>query len=294
MLPVHTETLILPFGAKINEIICEVEKVESRVLSGKILPAPEPQIKSLIEISTEPEIEETIYNSDELFPDNWFCYNVGVGLDKNMEHKTLVTINAYPVRYSPGTDTVYFTEIIDFKITYEDSNGDPFPANSAYDLVIIAPEEFSSDLQILVDHKISVGLNTILKTTEDIYDEYDYRDAPEEIKYFIKDALEDWDVKYVLLVGGLKSLIWANAKEDINYGIKDWRLPVRYTNLKQYEPGLLCDLYYADIYKEGGVFDDWDSDGDGKFAEYGAFADKLELKSYTISSMIHQKKKKYQ
>ncbi len=277
MLPVYTETLILPFGAKVNDVLCEVENVESRVLTGKVLPAPEPQIENLVEISTESKVDESIYNSDELFPDNWFSYNVGVGLDKYMEHKTLVTINAYPVRYSPGADTVYYAENIDLKVTYEEPNGDPFPANSAYELVIIAPEEFSSDLQNLVDHKISFGISTILKTTEEIYDEYDYRDAPEEIKYFIKDALEDWNTKYVLLVGGLKSLIWAEPKEDINYGVKDWRLPVRYTNLKQYEPGLLCDLYYADIYKEGGVFDDWDSDGDGKFAEFGAFADKLDL-----------------
>jgi acyl-CoA synthetase (AMP-forming)/AMP-acid ligase II len=71
-----------------------------------------------------------------------------------------------------------------------------------------------------------------------------------------KDALETWGVKYVLLVGGLKSLIWGNPRENINYGAKDWRVPVRYANLLDNDPGgYISDLYYADIYKQGGVFD---------------------------------------
>ncbi|MCD6573047.1 MAG: peptidase C25, partial [Thermoplasmata archaeon] len=44
--------------------------------------------------------------------------------------------------------------------------------------------------------------------------------------------------------------------------------PVRYSNLVAGEPGYPCDLYYADIYKEGGEFDDWDSNGNGIFAEW--------------------------
>jgi hypothetical protein len=35
-----------------------------------------------------------------------------------------------------------------------------------------------------------------------------------------------------------------------------------------YDPGFISDLYYADIYKEGAVFDDWDSSGDGIFAKW--------------------------
>jgi len=84
----------------------------------------------------------------------------------------------------------------------------------------------------------------------------------------------------VLLVGGLKSWIWANPKENTNYGSKGWRLPVRYANLIDFEPGIISDLYYADIYKEGGVFDSWDSNNDGIFAYKkgsGLKNDKLDL-----------------
>ncbi|NIM97229.1 MAG: hypothetical protein GTO24_03805, partial [candidate division Zixibacteria bacterium] len=60
----------------------------------------------------------------------------------------------------------------------------------------------SEELQPLIAHKNSRGVQTVLKTTEEIYAEYVGRDEPEKIKYFIKDAIETWGVDYVLLVGG--------------------------------------------------------------------------------------------
>jgi len=137
--------------------------------------------------------------------------------------------------------------------------GSSLNLSDSYDLVIIAPKEFSRLLSPLVKHKNSVGVKTILKTTEDIYREYDGRDKPEQIKYFIKDALENWTIKYVLLVGGIKS------------GRQTWYLPVRYSNLddrQDWDVRYISDLYYADIYNEGGEFDDWDSNGNGIFAEW--------------------------
>jgi len=134
--------------------------------------------------------------------------------------------------------------------------------SDSYDLVIITPKEFSRLLSPLVKHKNSIGIKTILNTTEEIYKQYDGRDKPEQIKYFIKDALERWGIKYVLLVGGMKS------------GRQSWYLPVRYSNLddrQDWDVRYISDLYYADIYKyEDGklVFDDWDSNGNNVFAEW--------------------------
>ncbi|MCD6480866.1 MAG: peptidase C25, partial [Thermoplasmata archaeon] len=118
------------------------------------------------------------------------------------------------------------------------------------------------------------GIPTILKTTDEIYAAYDGRDEPEKIKYAIKDAIEEYGIKYVLLVGGLKSKIYAKPKDNVNAGVKGWYVPVRYSNCRYWEgddPGFITDLYYADIYKyEDGnvVFDDWDSNGNGIFAEF--------------------------
>jgi len=283
MLPTHTETIILPFGAKKINVEYDVRKIETVLLSEKVLPAPQriildAQVNS--DTPLEPVMDETVYGSKEYFPENWFSYNIGVGLDKNNQHKTLLTINTYPVRYSPTTNTIEYVKNIDIKVSYEEPNSNPFPTLNTYDLVIITPPEFTSDLQNLVDHKNNIGVKTMMKTTDEIYTQYNGVDKPEKIKYFIKDSLETWGITYVLLVGGLKSWIWANPKENTNYGSKGWRLPVRYANMIDFEPGIISDLYYADIYKQGGVFDNWDSNSDGIFAYHkgsGLKNDKLDL-----------------
>lgn len=136
-----------------------------------------------------------------------------------------------------------------------------------YDLVIIGPSCFSSEIEPLIVHKNSHNVQTFFKTTEEIISEYSGRDDAEEMKYFIKDAIEQWDIKYVLLIGGMKLF---SSK---------WFVPVRYSNL---DDGFgheifLTDLYFADIYNETGEFDDWDSNGNGIFAEWGFNGDKLDL-----------------
>ena len=269
---------------KLSNIECEAQNIETMVLTKKIYPAPQRIIIDTIVSSSESIIDEEVYNSNELFPENWFSYDVSVGLDNNNEHKTLLTIITYPIRYNPITNTGEYAKNINLKIEYNDPGSDPFPETSTYDLVIIAPSEFTSDLQKLVDHKNSINVKTIIKTTDEIYSQYTGVDKPEQIKYFIKDSLETWGVKYVLLVGGLKSLIWANPRENTNYGAKDWRVPVRYSNLLDSEPGYISDLYYADIYKKDNnnesVFDNWDSNGDGIIAYHKGPStknDKLDL-----------------
>jgi hypothetical protein len=77
------------------------------------------------------------------------------------------------------------------------------------------------------------------------------RDNPERIKYFIKNAVEQWDVQYVMLVGG-KTMT-----------------PVRYVDLHsaQGEFHYISDLYYADLYNDTGGFCSWDSNGNNLFGE---------------------------
>jgi len=142
-------------------------------------------------------------------------------------------------------------------------------SKGTYDMVIIAPKIFSGTLQKLIDFKNSHGINTTLKTTEDIYKEYNGTDKPEQIKYFIKYALDTWHIKYVLLVGGMKSYIFGAAQDDANQGSKNWWVPVRYSNLNDgYETGYITDLYYADIYDSHGNFSSWDSNHNGIFGEW--------------------------
>lgn len=131
-------------------------------------------------------------------------------------------------------------------------------SSDEYDMVIIAPEKFSNALQQLIDHKNSVGIQTFLKTTEDIYSTYDGRDKPEQIKYCIKDMIETYDIEYVLLIGG-----------RIGQSFQ-WFIPPRYSHVDDgfMHREFLSDLYYADVYNEQKEFEDWDSNGNNIFSEW--------------------------
>ena len=127
-----------------------------------------------------------------------------------------------------------------------------------YDMVIIAPDTFSASIQPLITHKNNHGVKTFLKTTEEIYTEYNGCDAAEEIKLYIRDAIESNHIKYVLLFGGRQG-----------QGSK-WYVPYRFSNVDDgfIHKQFLSDLYFADIYNENGDFEDWDSNGNGIFAEW--------------------------
>ena len=84
-------------------------------------------------------------------------------------------------------------------------------------------------------------------------------DNQEQIKYFIKRSIEEWKIKYVLLVGGMK-------KQS-----GEWHLPVRYINLDDkggLENKYISDLYYADIYDSNGNFSSWDTNNNHIFGEW--------------------------
>jgi len=289
MLPRVLKTFELPFGVTNIKIEAEPSDIQELKISKEIEPAPAP-----LPLTPRPDSiirsnkDETVYNSDDLYPHAWYSYHVGCGLNGDGERVTHLTVNIFPLRYRPATGKISAAKNVNIKISYENPDIDIFPQTNAYDLVIISPSEFSTELERLVAHKNTFGMNTTLKTTEEIYNEFSGVDKPEQIKYFIKDAIETWGIKYVLLFGGLKSIIYAKAKDDQNHGAKGWHLPVRYSNF-QYdgaesynftsgEPGYISDLYYADIYKEGGIFDDWDSNENGIFAEWaGDVRDELDL-----------------
>ena len=130
-----------------------------------------------------------------------------------------------------------------------------FLSNNKVNMVIITPEIFAPELDSLIEHKTSFGINTTIKTTENIYIEYKGRDNIEKIKYFIKDAIENHNISYVLIIG------------DID------KVPIRTTGLSWDYFGniavenVITDLYYADIYNSDGTFSNWDTNNDGIYSE---------------------------
>ena len=274
ILPKIVKTFEIPFGATNIEIKVTPLEISQQTIKKQIQPCPAPMpllnVKSFAKkykmVSTR---DNQVYQSKNPYPSDWYHYNIGVGVNEDFEHVTFVTVHFYPLRYIPAENRIIYAEKADVNISYTPPEENLFSTTSTYDLVVIAPSKFEDALQPLIDHKNNHGVKTVLKTTEEIYDEYPGVDKPERIKYFIKDALEQWNIKYVLLVGGLKSKVYGRPRDNKNCGSRDWYVPVRYSNLRvNGDPGYPTDLYYADVYKIGGEFESWDSDGDGVFAEW--------------------------
>ncbi|HEC82069.1 MAG TPA: hypothetical protein ENI42_06580, partial [Thermoplasmatales archaeon] len=122
-------------------------------------------------------------------------------------------------------------------------------------MVIIAPKKYSKPLKPLIQHKNAHGIKTKFYSLQSISTLFNGRDLQEKIKHFIKFALENWQTKYVLLVG------------DVN------EIPVRYLWNEDYGRFVFpdryySDLYYADIFDKHGNYVSWDSNNNNKFGEW--------------------------
>jgi Peptidase family C25 len=120
---------------------------------------------------------------------------------------------------------------------------------------IVAPERFHAELKEYIEHKQKllstelVSLEATLKATAGV-------DDPERLKRFLYEAWRKRNLKYVLLVG------------DVDV------LPVRYMVLDRVTAAAFdyafypSDLYYSDLAKQDGSFDDWNAQKDGFHAQY--------------------------
>ena len=144
--------------------------------------------------------------------------------------------------------------------TVQTRNKQKIPFEETYDLLIIAPEEFIDELQPLLIHKNSVGMNTTLVSLKTILSSEqtsDGTDEAEKMKYYINYAFENNNISYVLLVGGKK------GQSD------EWYLPVRYVQMDNgWESKYMSDLYFADILDVNKSFSSWDSDNDNIYGEW--------------------------
>lgn len=271
VIPASILTFELPFGSIIQDISVDHSDPETIPLSGT-LPIGRYNYDTLF--SNERSLNDVV-SLDEIYPEDWVTSHTGGGLS-GKEHTTFLTIRMYPVRYDGSMHELLFVQTINITVTYEEPTTPLIQDNDVYDLLIIAPEKFLSDLEPLVIHKNNNGVKTKLVSTATVYDEmfWNGRDEQEKIKYFIKNAIETWGIRHVLLVGGL------DGQTD------QWSLPVRYSHVvppdeQEYaEQSFLSDLYYADIYDGIGGFSSWDSNDDDQFAVWNeVYKDEMDLYS---------------
>lgn len=244
MLPYEIKEYEFPFGTTIKNIEVRIAKIKEIKLEKKILPSV---VKTLNE--NEYEIEEgDIYSKDTFYPEDWYSYKIGGGI-KGGDRKVFLTIFLYPYRYNALKNKILHAEKFYVNVEYNLPQNNIF--KSEYDLLIIVPSEWAGYVETFRQHKESHGIRTLIATTSEIY-RMKGRDEAEKIKYYIKDCIENYGIKYVLLIGDAKNI------------------PARmsYISSYPYEEYFPSDLYYADIYFADGSFCSWDSNDNDLFGEY--------------------------
>ncbi|MFO8078117.1 MAG: C25 family cysteine peptidase [Thermoplasmatota archaeon] len=253
-LPLVSKTFRFPFKTTLKQLTVTFSQSEKQIIPGLIKPASSPAYISTEFSIPEPKIipNPEIYDSYQTFPEKQYWYRLGTGLYEE-KLTTFVTVFISPMQYLPADDTIILWKEahIDLEV---DIPQNPVMLPDEYDLLILTPAEFSDELGPLVEEKQAHEIKTNLVSLEDIPEQG--IDIQESIKYFIKDAIEEWGISSVLLVGG-----GLEGKEQF---------PVRYAWVPSgnYEKKFPSDLYYADVYDANGNFSSWDNNSNGKYAEF--------------------------
>ncbi len=254
MLPSYTQTYTFPLGTKIKSVVGTPKNIQTIPISKEIKPTPQAVI-----VGQTISSDKIINYGNEPYPEDWFQYDVGCGLIDG-ELSIIVETEVCPIKYYPTKNSIDWANEVDITIKYE-KTPTPVkqPSSAQYELVIIAPDEFSDELAPLVSHKIGRGITTKFAGLSEVYGSTG-RDNPEKIKYYIKDAIETWDTTNILLVGS-----WHDY--DSTYQ----KIPVRPTHIESTDPPddeiFISDLYYADIYDGEFAFCSWDANGNDVFGE---------------------------
>jgi len=139
----------------------------------------------------------------------------------------------------------------------------PSPADESsqvgtpYELLIVTPEAFLAPMRRLAEWKTSTGMPAGILVLEEAYRRCEGRDPPEKVKRCLALYQKESGIRYALLVGDGD------------------QFPIRWTQADIVGPTVgntafyPADLYYADLYKQDGSFDDWDSNHNGYYGEIG-------------------------
>ena len=247
-LPTYTKTIELPMGTKIKNIECTTSEIKTMYLTKQIEPTLNIQTISNTKTITAVEPNQNIYTSNNQYPTNWYNIEKGAGINKNNQHALYLFLQINPVLYIPASDKIQYINSIQIIINCCPPEP-PAQKTCVYDLLIISPQNYAENLTKLVEHKNNMGIKTIQMNLSTIYETTIGRDQSEKIKYYIKNAYENWGIKYVLLVGDVQ------------------KLPIRIVYSNWFEPDSLSDLYYADFYNADYEFCSWDANNNSIFGE---------------------------
>ena len=212
-----------------------------------------------------------------------------------LQHKrgfAVLPILVRPVVYLPGPGTLSYAPVVTIRVTTKPSGKMPQIRGIVGDLraveslvanpsmlsnypvrknpvfqdgqyVIITNQALSQcagadTLSDLAAEKNGRGITTLIKTTEEIYNEYTGADDPEKVRNFIKDMYENHGTEYVLLAGDADLSVVGGETEPVIVPVRGLWGDIDYGGV---EENLSSDIYYSCL--DG----DFNADMDGVYGE---------------------------
>lgn len=252
--PVYTVSCQIPMGVEIFNFSFTHSEIKTMSLNRRIKPMSYPI--NTLSINNFDTIFLKKTDAPRIYPEEIYESTTGGGLYNSSLTKFL-NFHIYPQRYSRLEKKLYYIEEATITFSYENIEENK-TKNTTYDYLIITPKEFERQLNRFVEHKEKMNYSPIIITLEDIYDDEYFkirgRDDQEDIKKFIKKAIEKWNTKFVLLVGDHEKIPVRNVHIEIGPS-------------STFSFASISDLYYSDIYFPDGSFSSWDTNENDIFGE---------------------------
>jgi len=245
MLPIRSVAEKLPLNSHITQIAAKVENVSLKE-DYSIMPALTPVQADSAEPLNMTEPDPTTYGKDDLYPQEWYTYRIGNGLDPDTNRRVqYATIYLYPLRYLPTQKKILLAQNVSFTITYTEPAEEP-TAQTVLKNLIITSDALEPYAVQLAAYKNSTGISSRAVNLTWVYKNYGGIDRPEQIRNCIKGFVAAYGITYVTIFGDAD------------------QVPVRYAfvnDTQSGEPFVPTDLYYSDL--DG----TWDDNNDGIYGD---------------------------
>lgn len=242
MLPVENFVFKFPEGSSVTSIKVEVKE---SYLHGsfKVIPAPNPAIAGMETSPGNFSEDSQIYNSANIFPEEWYICQHTHGLDpETMTRVEYLVINFYPLRFLPALKEVLRAESISVTIDYVEAATLGTPSKLSN--LIITSDTLEPYAIQLAKYKNDTGVSSKVLNTTWIYAHYTGIDNQEKIRDCIKDFVATDGIVYVTIFGDAD------------------QVPVRLVYVPDGQDTYTAtDLYYADLKGT------WDDNHDGLYAD---------------------------